>query len=188
MRFVALCAPGALPAGAAPQLAHETRPVCDRAGADVLPRMVGQKLGGGVGPADRGGPAAGAGGIIAGEIVAKAPPDGYTWLVTPSANRTWSACIRGRLTTWCAISPRQPDRHDPVSDGGPSVRAGDVGGRVHQARPRAAGTAQLCLGRNGHDVASPGGDVQEHGEGQIVHVPYKGVAPGVSTRWAARCK
>src|SRR5262249_5741778 len=67
-----------------------TKPVRWVIGAapDVLPRMVGQKLGEAWGQQVVVDQRPGAGGIIAGEIVAKAPPDGYTWLMSTGAYTT----------------------------------------------------------------------------------------------------
>ncbi|OGA52184.1 MAG: hypothetical protein A3G24_23630 [Betaproteobacteria bacterium RIFCSPLOWO2_12_FULL_62_13] len=75
---------------------------------DVLARLVGQKLTGVWGQQIVVDQRPGAGGIIAAEIVAKAPPDGYTWLLStgayptlvglyPKCRRNWSRSWRCRM-------------------------------------------------------------------------------------------
>src|SRR6185503_5213581 len=61
------------------------------ASPDVVPRLVGQKLAEAWGQQIVVDQRPGAGGIIAAELVAKAPPDGYTWLLSTGANASQAA-------------------------------------------------------------------------------------------------
>ena len=90
--------------------AYPTKPIRFVIGPapDVLARLVGQKLTGVWGQQIVVDQRPGAGGIIAAEIVAKAPPDGYTWLLStgayptlvdlyPKCRRNWSRSWRCRM-------------------------------------------------------------------------------------------
>ena len=122
----------------------------------------------------------GAAGIIAGEIVAKAPADGYTWLMTTGAN-----------TTLVGLYPKLP--YDLVRDLAPvnlmatipfvlvvhpSVQAATLQEfvKLAQARP---GKLNYASGGTGTTSHLAGEMFKSMAKVDIVHVPYKGVGPGV---------
>jgi len=147
---------------------------------DVLPRMVGQKLADAWGQQIVVDQRPGAAGIIAGEIVAKAPADGYTWLMTTGAN-----------TTLVGLYPKLP--YDLVRDLAPvnlmatipfvlvvhpSVQAATLQEfvKLAQARP---GKLNYASGGTGTTSHLAGEMFKSMAKVDIVHVPYKGVGPGV---------
>jgi tripartite-type tricarboxylate transporter receptor subunit TctC len=148
---------------------------------DVLPRMVGQKLGDAWGQQVVIDQRPGAGGIIAGEIVAKAPRDGYTWLMST-----------GAYTTLVGLYPRLP--YDFERDLAPVMLMATIPFIVvvHPSVPAATlkefiGLARAQPGRLNY--ASGGTGTTSHlagemfksmGKVDIVHVPYKGVGPAVT--------
>jgi tripartite-type tricarboxylate transporter receptor subunit TctC len=159
-----------------------TKPVRWVVGAapDVLPRMVGQKLADAWGQQIVVDQRAGAAGIIAGEIVAKAPPDGYTWLMTT-----------GAYTTLVGLYPKLP--FDLVRDLAPvilmatipfvlvvhpSVQATTLPEFIKLARAR-PGKLNYASGGTGTTSHLAGEMFKSMAKVDIVHVPYKGVGPGV---------
>src|SRR6185503_15150109 len=170
-----------LPGAAAAQ--WPTRPIRFVLGPapDVLPRMVGQKLGEVWGQQVVVDQRPGAGGIIAGEIVAKAPPDGYTWLMST-----------GAYTTLVGLYPKLP--YDFVRDLAPvtlmatipfvvvvhpSVPAATLQELVSLARAR-AGKLNYASGGTGTTSHLAGEMFKSMAKLDVVHVPYKGVGPAVT--------
>jgi len=150
------------------------------ASPDVLPRLVGQKLTEVWGQQIVVDQRPGAGGIIAGELVANAPPDGYTWLLSTGAN-----------TTQVALQPRLP--YDLVRDLAPvtlmatipfvlvvhpSVSAVSVDELVKLARAR-PGQLNYASGGTGTTSHLAGELFKSMAKINIVHVPYKGIPAGV---------
>jgi len=147
---------------------------------DVLPRMVGQKLGEVWGQQVVVDQRPGAGGIIAGEIVAKAPPDGYTWLMST-----------GAYTTLVGLYPKLP--YDFVRDLAPvtlmatipfvvvvhpSVQATTLQEFINLARSR-PGKLNYASGGTGTTSHLAGEMFKSMAKVDVVHVPYKGVGPAV---------
>ena len=147
---------------------------------DVLARMVGQKLSDAWGQQVVVDQRPGAGGIIAGELVAKAPPDGYTWLLTT-----------GAYTTLVGLNPKLP--FDFVRDLAPvslmatipfllvvhpSVPAKSVEDLVKLARAR-PGQLNYASGGNGTTAHLAAEMFKNMAKVNIVHVPYKGIAAAV---------
>jgi tripartite-type tricarboxylate transporter receptor subunit TctC len=147
---------------------------------DVLARLVGQKLTESWGQQVIVDQRPAAGGIIAGEIVAKAPPDGYTWLLST-----------GAYPTVVGLYPKLP--FDFVRDLAPvsllatipfllvvhpSVPAKSVAELVTLARAR-PGQLNYASGGNGTTSHLAGEMFKNMAGVNIVHVPYKGVIPGV---------
>lgn len=143
---------------------------------DVLARLVGQKL------ADTWGQQVvvdqrpGAGGILAAEIVAKAAPDGYTWLLST-----------GAYTTLVGLYPRLP--FDFVRDlapvsllatipfllvAHPSLRAKSVEELIKLARAR-PGQINYASGGTGTTSHLAGEMFKNMAKVNLVHVPYKSV-------------
>jgi tripartite-type tricarboxylate transporter receptor subunit TctC len=150
------------------------------AAPDVLPRMVGQKLADAWGQQVVVDQRPGAAGIIAGEIVAKAPADGYTWLMTT-----------GAYTTMVGLYPKLP--FDLVHDFAPvtlmatipfalvvhpSVQATTLPELISLARAQ-PGKLNYASGGTGTTSHLAGEMFKSMAKVDIVHVPYKGVGPGV---------
>ena len=182
MRCVAFCVLAAAFLPGAGAASWPTKPVRWVIGPspDVLPRMVSQKLADAWGQQVVVDQRPGAAGIIAGEIVAKAPADGYTWLMTTGAN-----------TTLVGLYPKLP--YDLVRDLAPvnlmatipfvlvvhpSVQAATLQEfvKLAQARP---GKLNYASGGTGTTSHLAGEMFKSMAKVDIVHVPYKGVGPGV---------
>lgn len=148
---------------------------------DVLARLIGQKLTDAWGQqviVDRR-PAAG--GIIAGETAAKAPPDGYTWLLST-----------GAYPTLIGLYPKLP--FDFVRDLAPVSLLATIPFLlvVHPSLPAKSveDLLKLARARPGQlNYASSGNGTTAHLAGEmfknmarinIVHVPYKGTIEGVT--------
>jgi tripartite-type tricarboxylate transporter receptor subunit TctC len=153
-------------------------PFAAGASNDIVARLVGQKL------ADRWGQQVvidnrgGAGGIIGGEIVARATPDGYTMLMANPSSNAINFAMRAK-------SPFAATDFDPVVLLGwspimivtpASLPAANVKELVALAKAK---PGQLSAGSSG-----PGGSSHLALElfklrtgTDIVHVPYKGAAP-----------
>jgi tripartite-type tricarboxylate transporter receptor subunit TctC len=148
---------------------------------DLLPRLLGQKL------AERWKqqvivdqhPAAG--GIVAAEIVAKAPPDGYTWLMSSASfhinelfysNLPYRFARDFRPVTLMATLPFILVVH-------PSVPVNSLAELIQLARAK---PGQLNYGSAGNGTSTH--IVTEYLKSvakiDIVHVPYKGVAPAIT--------
>ena len=159
-----------------------TKPVRFMVGAapDVLPRLLGQKLSEAWGQQIVVDQRPGAGGIIAAETVAKAAPDGYTWLMTT-----------GAYTTLVALNPRLP--YDLVRDLAPVTLLAAIPFLmvVHPSVPSKSVEEFIKLARaqpGKLNYASGGTGTTSHlavemfknmSKVSIVHVPYKGVAPAL---------
>jgi tripartite-type tricarboxylate transporter receptor subunit TctC len=147
---------------------------------DVLARLIGQKLTDAWGQQVIVDQRPAAGGIIAGETVAKAPPDGYTWLLST-----------GAYPTLVGLYPKLP--FDFVRDltpvsllasipfllvVHPSVPAKSVAELVKLARER---PGQLNYASSGNGTtAHLAAEMFKNMAGiNIVHVPYKGTVQGV---------
>jgi len=147
---------------------------------DVLARLVGQKLTDAWGQQVIVDQRPGAGGIIAGETVAKAPPDGYTWLLST-----------GAYPTLVGLYPKLPFDFvrdlEPVSllasipfvlVSHPSLPAKSVSELVKlaRARPGQINYASSGTGTTAHLAMEMFKDMAKI---KLVHVPYKGVAAGL---------
>ncbi len=147
---------------------------------DVLARLVGQKLSETWRQQVVVDQRPGAGGIIAAETVAKAPPDGYTWLLTT-----------GAYTTLVGLYPKLPYDLErdfaPVSllatipfllVAHPSLPVKSVAELLKLARAR-PGQLNYASGGTGTTSHLAGEMFKDMAKVNIAHVPYKGVAPGV---------
>jgi tripartite-type tricarboxylate transporter receptor subunit TctC len=143
---------------------------------DVLARMVGQKLAEAWGEQVVVDQRPAAGGIVAAEIVAKAAPDGYTWLMST-----------GAYTTLVGLYPKLP--YDFVRDLAPVTLMATIPFllMVHPAVPAKSVQELVALARaqpGRLNYASGGNGTTSHLAGEmfnnmakvkIVHVPYKSV-------------
>ncbi|MGH8617236.1 MAG: Bug family tripartite tricarboxylate transporter substrate binding protein [Burkholderiales bacterium] len=150
-------------------------------GVDFTARLVSQKLTEALGQTFIVDNRAGAGGVIGTELVAKAPPDGYT-LVLGSA---------GPMTILPALSAKLP--YDPLKDFAPITLVTSMPYVlvVHPSLPVKNVKELLALAKakpGQLNFASPGNGSTTHLAAELlktsanvdmVHVPYKGVAPAV---------
>ena len=163
-------------------------PYAPGGGSDTLARIIGQWL-----TAAWGQPVVienrpGAAGAIGAEIAAKASPDGYTALVTPSAVLTINPHLRARLTyhplrdfapiTAASNSPYLLVVH-------PSVPARNVKELIAHAR---ANPHQLAYSSSGNGSSTHLAGVLFAGlaGAELLHVPYKGAAPAIVDLLAGR--
>lgn len=162
--------------------AYPTKPIRFVIGPapDVLARMVGQKLTDAWAQQIVVDQRPGAGGIIAGETVAKAPPDGYTWLLST-----------GAYPTLVGLYPKLP--FDFVRDLAPVSLLASIPFLLvaHPSLPvkSVSELIKLARARPGQiNYASSGAGTTAHLAGEmfksmakvnIVHVPYKGVPAGL---------
>jgi tripartite-type tricarboxylate transporter receptor subunit TctC len=149
-------------------------------GPDVLARLVGQKLTDAWGQQVLVDQRPGAGGIVAADSVVKAPPDGYTLLLST-----------GTYTTIPSLYAKVP--YDFVRDLAPVTLLASLPFLlvVHPSVPARSmqDLVQLARARPGQlNYASSGNGTTAHLAGEmlksmaridIVHVPYKGTVPGV---------
>jgi tripartite-type tricarboxylate transporter receptor subunit TctC len=147
---------------------------------DVLARLIGQKLTEAWGQQVIVDQRPAAGGIIAGEAVAKAAPDGYTWLLST-----------GAYPTLVGLYPKLP--FDFTRDFAPVSLLASIPFLlvVHPSLPvkSVSELVKLARARPGQlNYASSGNGTTAHLAAEmfrnmagisIVHVPYKGTVPGV---------
>jgi tripartite-type tricarboxylate transporter receptor subunit TctC len=150
-------------------------------GADMTARPIAQKLSERWGQPviidNRGG----ASGMIGADIVAKAPPDGYTLLVSASAEAALNV----------ALFPKMP--YDPVRDFAPITLAivTPMALVVHPSMPVKSVKEYIAIARTkpgSITFGSAGAGSTHHFAGEwmkmmtkidIVHVPYKGMGPAI---------
>ena len=151
-------------------------------GVDFTARVVGQKLGEAYGQPVVADNRAGAAGVIGTELVAKAAPDGYTLLLGSA----------GPLAILPGVSARLP--YDPVRDFAPITLVSSMPFVLVVHPSLAVRSVQdliaLARAKPGQlNYASPGSGSTTHlatelfkalAKVDIVHVPYKGVAPAMS--------
>ena len=150
-------------------------------GADITARPIAQKLSESWGQPvvidNRGG----ASGMIGAEIVAKAPPDGYTLMIGSSAEAALNV----------ALFPKMP--YDPARDFAPITLAivTPIALVVHPSVPIKSVNEYIAIARTkpgSMTFGSPGTGSPHHFAGEwlkmltkidIVHVPYKGMGPAI---------
>lgn len=149
---------------------------------DLIARAVGQKLTESTGAQVIVENRPGASGMIGADIVAKAPPDGYTLLMASTAEIAINPSVYPKMT------------YDPAKDLAPVTLAGitplilvvNPGSSLNSVKDI---VAQAKAKPNGISFASAGGGSVQHLSGellktltstQMVHVPYKGAAPALA--------
>ena len=149
---------------------------------DVLARAIGQKLGDSLGQPIIVESRPGAGGNIASDYVAKAPPDGYTLILGTVGTHAINASLYSKLP------------FDTVQDFTPIalVASATIVMVVHPSVPAKTVKELLALAKSKpHQLnfASPGSGTPQHLAGELfktvagvemVHVPYKGAAPALT--------
>jgi tripartite-type tricarboxylate transporter receptor subunit TctC len=151
-------------------------------GTDVVGRIIAQKLGEAWGQQVIVDNRPGASGMIAGEIVAKAAPDGYTLIMGYTGDVAINQSLFKKMTfdpvknftpvALAAVAPMIFVVH-------PSLPVGNVKQLIALARskPGQLVYASAGVGQPGHLAFEL---LQHSGKIQITHVPYKGGAPAVS--------
>jgi len=191
---VALAAPFALFAQQQAAKDYPSRPIrllvpyASGGGLDFVGHVLGRKIASSVGQNlfldNRGG----AGGAIGTDLVAKAPPDGYTILLTSSAHATLPSVMKSLP-------------YDPVKDFAPITLAANSAGFVlvvHPSVPAHSVKQLIALakaqpGKLNYGSSGVGGVIQLATEAfnvaagtKIAHVPYKGVGVAVIDLLAGR--
>ena len=150
-------------------------------GADIIGRLVGQHLGKTLGQNFITDNRPGAANIIATEIVAKSPPDGYTLLVAATGTFVTNPLVYAKLS----YSERDFETITIVADAPfiltvhPSVPAKNVRELIAlaKARPGELTYASFGTGSSSHLA----GELFALMTGtKLLHVPYKGSAPGMA--------
>ena len=149
-------------------------------GADIVSRIVGQKLAAGLGQQVIVDNRAGAGANLGAEIAAKAPPDGYTLFMGTPAHAINASLFSGLA-------------YDIVRDFAPValVSTGQYVVIVHPSVPARTVKELIALARRqpgalAYGSAGPGNSTHLAGElfnsmagTKMLHVPYKGSGPGL---------
>jgi tripartite-type tricarboxylate transporter receptor subunit TctC len=150
-------------------------------GTDILARMIGEKLTEAWGQAVVIDPRPAAGGIVAGDAVAKAAPDGYTLLLSSSsytANHVLQAKMPYDLTT--DLTPVNLIATIPVVVvANPAVPVGNLKDLVAAAKAR-PGQFNFASAGNGTAPHLAGEMFKQQAGIDLTHVPYKGAAPAVT--------
>ncbi|RZS81306.1 Bug family tripartite tricarboxylate transporter substrate binding protein [Pigmentiphaga kullae] len=149
--------------------------------ADVLPRILGEKLSAAWGQPVIIDNRPGAGGNIGADIVAKAAPDGYTLLATPPAPLAINQYLYKSL-------PFDPERFAPVTVLArvPNVLAVKTGLPVKSAQEfidyarKNRGQVTVATQGNGTTSHLTGALVAAQAGLEFVFVPYKGTAPALA--------
>jgi tripartite-type tricarboxylate transporter receptor subunit TctC len=149
---------------------------------DAMGRLLGQRVGAALGQQLVIDNRPGANSIIGTEIVAKSPPDGYTYLLTT-----------GSHTTNAALNPKLP--YDTLNDFAALTLIGESAGMVIGVHPSVpaksvkelvalakAKPGELTFGSAGNgNTLHLAGELFKAATGtNIVHVPYKGAAPALN--------
>ena len=180
---------GALGAGLAPAMAQTwpTRPitivVAYPAGGDTdaVARLLGEKLTARLGQPVIVDNKAGASGIIGTSLVNKAAPDGYTLLMAPSTVTMAQLVLKPSPATaydMRALTPIFQVGAQPLFlAAGPSAKFATLGEAVQASKTAALNYASPGTGSPMHVL----GEMFNRAAGaQFVHVPYKGIAPGLN--------
>jgi tripartite-type tricarboxylate transporter receptor subunit TctC len=149
---------------------------------DVFARLIGQKL-----SAKWGQPVvvenrAGAAGVVGSEVVAKSPADGYTLLVTYEGSQAVNQSLYAKLP-FDSVKDFQPVATLAVTPFflvvGPGVTAKDLKEFITNARAKPGSLTYASSGNGSinHLLAEM---LKTEAGVNIVHVPYKGIAPAMT--------
>ena len=149
---------------------------------DVLGRMVAQKLGDALGQTIIVENKAGAGGNIAGEMVARAAPDGYTITLSTSAVHATNPALYGKLAfdtikdfshiTLLATAPNMLVVN-------PKIPAKNMAELIAHAKANPGKLTYISAG-SGTSPHMAGALLQSMAGIDIVHVPYKNISQGLT--------
>lgn len=149
-------------------------------GNDVVARLIGQKLTAAWGQPVIVDSKPGASGLIAGATVAKAPPDGYTLLVTHAALATALALKSNPIVHLSELQPVMRIADTPIAfTVGTSTGAKTLAEFVAVAKghPKKMSYGSYGVGTSAHLL----GEMLNRRAGiDLLHVPYKGEAPAVT--------
>jgi tripartite-type tricarboxylate transporter receptor subunit TctC len=156
-------------------------PYASGGGSDTLARILGQKLYEAWGQPVVVDNRPGSGGIIGAETVARATPDGYTFLVTPSAVLTINPHLYSKLRydTFKDFAPVTMATNSPYFlVVHPKIPAASVKELIAYAK---ANPSKLNFSSSGSGSSTHlAGVMFNHLAGvDIVHIPYKGAAPAI---------
>lgn len=149
-------------------------------GADIIARILGQQLSKSMGQNFLNDNRPGAANIIATEIAAKSPPDGYTLLIATTGTFVTNPLVYAKLS----YSERDFETISIVADAPfiltvhPSVPAKTVGELVALAKARPGEVTYASFG-TGSSSHLAGELFQVMTKTKLLHVPYKGSAPGM---------
>ncbi|WP_234192879.1 MULTISPECIES: tripartite tricarboxylate transporter substrate binding protein [Pseudacidovorax] len=173
---------------AAAQAAYPTKPIrlvvpfAPGGSADVVGRLIAEELRAGLGQPVVVDNRPGAGGNIAGDMVAKSPADGYTLLLAAAGPIAINPSLYGRMpynpaTDLAPVALLARDHQLMAVT--PSVPARDVREFIAYAK---ANPGKVSFGSPGNGTpAHLGGELFNQMAGtQMVHVPYKGSAPAMN--------
>ena len=148
---------------------------------DVVARLVGQKLSEALGQAVLIDNRPGAGGVLAGEVVAKSAPDGYTLLMGTIGGLTVSQSLQKMpyqtLRDFAPITQVVANTNFMVLH--PSVPARTVKEFIALAKSR-PGALNYASSGNGTITHLSGELFKSMARVELVHVPYKGGAPALN--------
>ena len=175
----AACAAASIPRALAQEFPQKALRIVVGPGPDIVGRMLGQHYTEAWGQPTLIDPRPGGGGVIAAEIVAKAPPDGYSLLLS-SAAYTINAVL-------------QPGSTDLLRDFAPVVFAASSPFvlMVHPSLPVRSTAELIALARKRPgqiNYASSGNGTPPHLAGELfksmakvdmVHIPYKSAGPAI---------
>jgi hypothetical protein len=154
-------------------------PTAPGGGVDILSRLMGQKLGEVMGQPfiidNRGG----AGGNLGIALAAKAPADGYTLLMVPSAISISAALYPAlQYDAQKDLAPIALVASTPYFSAAASFTAREFPEGARGLRAGATGAAELRVSRRGKRIASGGGDVQAHRRSRSRARAVQGDRPG----------
>lgn len=156
-------------------------PYAPGGGSDTLARVLGSKLGETIGQHIVVDNRPGAAGSLGAELVAKATPDGYTLLVTPSAVLTINPHLHPKLR----YHPFRDFSHITAATNSPyflvvnpKIPARNVKELVSYARSH-PGKLSYGSSGNGSSTHLAGVLLSRKAGVDILHVPYKGAAPAI---------
>ena len=179
-----LCLPGAPIGHAAERAVFPEKPVrmilpyAPGGNGDIVARIVAQRLGPVLGQPVLVDNRAGAGGTIGADIVAKAPPDGYTWLVATSSSMVVNPAMQKLpYDVERDLAPVTQISTVPfILAVHPAVQAKTVGELIQLAksRPGKLSYATSGIGAMSHLAME---QFKYMAGVNLVHVPYRGSAP-----------
>jgi tripartite-type tricarboxylate transporter receptor subunit TctC len=175
-----------LAAGAATAQQYPVRPIrmvvpfAPGGGSDLVGRVLAQKLGAALGQQVIVDNRAGAGGRIGTEVVAKAPPDGYTLLFATSSVMVTAPALYSKLPfdmprDFAPVSLAATTAYVLVAH--PSVPARTVNDLIALAKKNAGKMTYASSGAGGHSHLA-GELLCATAKITMVHVPYRGSSPG----------
>ncbi|MEO7727713.1 MAG: tripartite tricarboxylate transporter substrate binding protein [Burkholderiales bacterium] len=157
-------------------------PYAPGGGTDFFARVIGQKLSEALGVSVVTDNRPGAGGVIGADVVAKAPPDGYTLLMSSPSPLVVSPHLLKSMpydpqkdlapVIWIAAVPALMTVH-------PSVPAKTVGEFIKLAKAKPGQLTYSSSGNGG--TGHLAGALFDLGAGtKMIHVPYKGTGPATT--------